>query len=292
MSITMTFDSSDPAASRISYTRRMGGWSRVLLTVLIVVSCDGGAGVAAATPAPSSPHWWPAEAVLDNFDTLEGSGQHWDYEYGSPGAVNHELQIYTDFPENIRLDGQGHLIIEAHKTPNGYTSGRLNTKGKLDMGYGTVTARIKLPSGQGIWPAFWLLGSNIDEVGWPACGEIDIIELVNVGTTYHMSLHGPPAGSEYADSDAVSSSDEIADLSTDFHNYWVRRQPDEITMGIDGETLGVFTPASLPNGAKWVFDQPMYAVLNVAVGGDWAGPPDETTRFPATMVVDWFSFMP
>jgi beta-glucanase (GH16 family) len=266
-------------------------WPRWLTSVVVAAPLVAWSGVAVAGPPPVSPNWW-ADTVFDDFDSFDASRQYWDYEFGHPGAANHELQTYTDSSDNVRLDGQGNLIIEAHKTPDGYTSGRLISRGKLDMLYGTVTARIKFPSGQGIWPAFWLLGSNIDTVGWPQCGEIDIMELVNTGTTYNVSLHGPPANSEYADSDAVSASGPIADLTTDFHNYWVKRQPDSITIGVDETTLGAFTPASLPPGAQWVFNKPMYAVLNVAVGGDWPGPPDESTRFPATMIVDWFRYTP
>jgi beta-glucanase (GH16 family) len=263
---------------------------RALLVVVFIAAALNHAP-AAASPHTGSPHWWQG-TVFDDFDDFTVTSRHWNYEYGRPGIANHELQEYTDSPENVHLDGRGNLVIEARRTDNGYTSGRLSTHGKLDMMYGTVTARIKAPSGQGIWPAFWLLGSDIDTVGWPECGEIDIMELVSSGTTYHVSIHGPPAGSPYADSDAVSAQGNIADLTTDFHNYWVTRRPGRITIGIDLRTLGEFTPESLPAYARWVFERPMYAVLNVAVGGDWAGPPDETTQFPATMLVDWFRYTP
>jgi beta-glucanase (GH16 family) len=261
------------------------------MSVVVAVPIAICSGVAVAAPPPASPHWWQG-LVFDDFDSFDRTGQYWDYEYGQPGAANHELQTYTASADNVRLDGEGNLIIEAQKTSAGYTSGRLITHGKLDMLYGTMTARIKFPSGQGIWPAFWLLGSNINSVGWPQCGEIDVMELVNTGSTYHVSLHGPPANSDYADSDVVSATGPIADLADDFHNYWVNRQPNSITVGVDGTTLKEFTPSSLPPGAEWVFNQPMYAVLNVAVGGDWPGPPDESTSFPATMMVDWFRYSP
>jgi len=136
------------------------------------------------------------------------------------------------------------------------------------------------------------LGSNMETVGWPLCGEIDIMELVNSATTYHVTLHGPQGSSDYLGGDGVGTEGPIADLATDFHTYWVNRQLDKVTMGVDGTTLGEFTPSSLPPGADWVFNQPMYALLNVAVGGDWAGPPDESTPFPATMLVDWFRYTP
>jgi beta-glucanase (GH16 family) len=263
-------------------------WPALFLAVLVTVSSTA---PAIASPRPEPPNWWQ-DIVFDDFNDFGETIRHWNYEYGQPGIANHELQIYTDSTDNVRMDGQGHLVLEAHRTAEGYTSGRLSTRGKLDMMYGTVAARIKFPSGQGIWPAFWLLGSDIDSVGWPECGEIDIMELVNTGTTYNVSLHGPPAGSDFADSDAVSAQGQIEDLTTDFHTYWVTRQPGHITIGVDERVLGMFTPDSLPGYARWVFDHPMYAVLNVAVGGDWAGPPNESTPFPATMLVDWFRYTP
>ncbi|MEN4477249.1 glycoside hydrolase family 16 protein [Mycolicibacterium cosmeticum] len=262
-----------------------------VLPAVVLVALAMNCAPAAASPHTGSPHWWQG-MVFDDFDDFEVTSRYWNYEYGRPGIVNHELQEYTDSRDNVRIDALGNLVIEARRTGGGYTSGRLSTRGKLDMMYGTITARIKAPSGQGIWPAFWLLGSDIDTVGWPECGEIDIMELVSSGTTYHVSIHGPPAGSEYADSDAVSTQGPITDLTTDFHNYWVTRRPGRITIGVDQRTLGEFTPDSLPSYARWVFERPMYAVLNVAVGGDWPGPPDPTTPFPATMLVDWFSYTP
>jgi beta-glucanase (GH16 family) len=265
-----------------------------LLTLSLVALCLAACGdFTGAAPPPASPS--PSGAVVDDFDGPAGAppnGRYWTYDLGHPGAANHELQTYVDSTSNIRLDGQGHLVIEALKTATGYTSGRLVTRGKVNMLYGTMAARIKFPTGQGIWPAFWALGSNMESVSWPECGEVDVMELVNSGTTYYTTLHGPQGGSDYLDGNGVGTEGPIADLTTDFHTYWVNRQPDTITIGVDGTTLGHFTPSSLPPGARWVFNQPMYALLNVAVGGDWPGSPDGSTPFPATMLVDWFSYTP
>jgi beta-glucanase (GH16 family) len=236
-----------------------------------------------------------AGAVFDDFDGAEGSRPNagiWDYDPGNPSSANHQLQNYTDSTENIRLDGQGHLVIQAIRSGNGYTSGRLVTRGKVDMRYGRISARIKMPSGQGIWPAFWMLGSDYGNVGWPECGEVDLMELVNVGTRYNVTLHGPQGKSDYLNGSGVRANGPITDLTNDFHVYWMNWQPDSITIGVDDITLGAFTPASLPDGAQWVFNHPMYAVLNVAVGGDWPGPPNDSTPFPATMLVDWFRYAP
>lgn len=244
--------------------------------------------------------WWgqpagseaAAAELFDDFAGPAGSppgSQLWAYD---PGNVGPGDQTYTASTDNARLDGQGHLLIEADRSGGSYTSGRLVTRGKADMLYGRISARIKMPSGQGIWPAFWLLGSDYRNLGWPRCGEIDLMELVNNGSTYHVTLHGPQGNSDYNGGDGVGASGAIADLTLDFHVYWMDWRKDHITVGVDNTTLADFTPDSIPGGGQWVFNQPMYAVLNVAVGGDWPGPPAETTGFPATMVVDWFRYTP
>lgn len=215
----------------------------------------------------------------------------WTIDVG-PSAVHGwergSLQTYTDSAENVRLDGYGNLVIEARQpdpeADSIYTSGRIVTRGKAAFGFGTLVARIKFPAGQGLWPAFWLLGTDIDSRGWPDCGEIDVMELINSGTEYNVALHGPNAD--------VTHTGPTADLSDDFHNYWVTRRADSITVGVDQATLASFTPDTLPPDARWVFNGPMFVLLNVAVGGDWPGPPDASTPFPAAMTVDWISFEP
>lgn len=212
---------------------------------------------------------------------------HWSFDVGSSAEHGWErgsLQTYTDSPDNVALDGYGNLVITARKSGDGYTSGRIVTRGKLAFPFGTVAARIKFPSGQGLWPAFWMVGSNIDTVGWPASGEIDMMEIINTATAYNIALHGPGAD--------VEKKGPIDDLARDFHTYWASRRPGAVSIGIDETTLGTFTPESLPAGSPWVFDGPMFVLLNLAVGGDWPGPPDQSTPFPSMMVVDWFSFQP
>lgn len=227
---------------------------------------------------------------VEEFDGPAGAGpnpQYWTIDVG-PSAVHGweagSLQTYTDHPDNIRLDGDGHLMITARRDGDSFTSGRLVTRGKREFGPGTLIARIKFPSGQGIWPAFWMLGSTIDSAGWPGCGEIDVMELINDAGTYHVALHAPGADPE--------ASGPIADLSNDFHNYWVTRTPSSVTIGVDGAVLASFTPDVLPPGSPWVFSDPMFVLLNVAVGGTWPGPPDDSTPFPATMLVDRLQFVP
>jgi beta-glucanase (GH16 family) len=212
----------------------------------------------------------------------------WTYDLGNGvnGWGNDELQDYTDSTENVFLDGEGHLVIRALKNGSRYTSGRIKTKGKFEFQYGRVDARIKIPAGQGIWPAFWMLGANFPETDWPDCGEIDVME--NIGkepSVVHGTIHGPgypPAG--------VSARYELAGgapFSRDFHVFSADWTPGAIRFYVDGRAYATFTQADLPAGGKWVFDHPFFMLLNVAVGGKWPGPPDESTMFPQTMLVDW-----
>ncbi len=266
--------------------------SRLLLLILTALPLS--VGSCAADPTPSAPVASAPVAsapVFDDFTGPAGSAPDpdlWVIDVGPSAEMGWEqgsVQTYTDSADNIRLDGQGFLIIEARKPDDVYTSGRIVTRGKMSFPYGTVSARIKFPSGQGIWPAFWMLGANIDTVGWPEAGEIDIMELTSTGTEYHVAMHGPNA-------DLEAKGPPMGNLTEEFHVYWVTRQKDSVTIGVDDITLGAFTPASLPAGAEWVFNDPMFVLLNVAVGGDWPGPPDQSTVLPATMLVDWFRFEP
>lgn len=255
----------------------IGGWLGAVTDV------DGGRIELSATTGP----------IFDDFLGPAGSApssQLWDYDLGGGGWGNNELQVYTNSPDNVRLDGQGNLLIQARRSGTGYTSARLVTRGKAEIKYGTMMARIKFPSGQGLWPAFWMLGSNITTVGWPQCGEIDLMELPNTGTRYNTAIHGPWTPPRTGHWSASTSGATTVDLTAAFHNYWVYRQPGVIMIGVDGTTFGVYTRASMPAGGQWVFDQPMFALLNIAVGGDWPGPPNASTPFPATMVVDWFRY--
>jgi beta-glucanase (GH16 family) len=225
-------------------------------------------------------------AVLDDFNGPAGSAPGpalWGYITGH--GWDRGVQTYRS--ANAVLDGEGNLAIRAVEAGGGYESGRVQTKNRLSLGYGKITARIKMPSGQGLWPAFWLLGAG--EGTAPQSAEVDVIELVSDTTTYYTTIHGP---SDVSKPYQVQFTGPIGDLSTGYHEYWVLHVPDAITVGIDGTTLGTFTPQSLPPGARWVYNQPMYAIINLAVGGDWAGPPDASTRFPATMLVDWFRWEP
>ena len=212
----------------------------------------------------------------------------WTFDLGGGGFGNQELELYTKDAANLFQDGEGHLAIRAIKTQSGtFTSARLKTQGKFAVTYGKMEARMKIPFGQGMWPAFWMLGNDVSEVGWPACGEIDIME--NVGkepSIVHGTVHGPG----YSGTGGITSQYSLpagSQLSDDFHVYGSTWSPQSVTFSLDGKVYATVTPASLPKGAKWVFDHPFFLLLNLAVGGGWPGNPDKTTVFPQTMLIDW-----
>ena len=202
---------------------------------------------------------------------------------------NGQLEYDTDRPQNASLDGEGHLAITARREDyagQSYTSGRLTTRGLFEQTRGRFEARIQLPVGQGLWPAFWLLGADIDRVGWPQCGEIDVMEYRGQEPrVLHGSLHGPG----YSGGGALTSSHVLAQGGFDlgFHEFAVEWNEEAITWLVDGYAYFTAAPADLPPGTNWVFDHPFFIILNVAVGGRWVGAPDETTAFPQTMLVDY-----
>ena len=230
------------------------------------------------------------DAIGDQFSGSNGSGASstfWSTTLGTgwdPGVQN-----YTS--GGAVLDGQGHLVLQATRGTNGaWTSGRIETANKLSLGYGTITARVKVPMGQGLWPAFWLTGADAATNGWPATGEIDVMELPSTTTTMYSTLHGPIAGTTATQQAQVIST--LPDLSTGYHNYWVTHLPNKIIFGVDNQTLGTLTPADLAPGETWVYNRPMSVLLNLAVGGSWAGAPDSTTPSTAQMLVDTLTFVP
>ncbi len=245
------------------------------------------------TGAASTTQKW----VLTWSDEFNGTGapdpSKWVVATGGKWA-NNELQAYTARPENIRQEN-GALVITAEKgTYTGadgitrdYTSGRMSTATLFTQKYGKFEARIKIPRSQGMWPAFWLLGDDHNSLGWPDCGEIDIME--NVGKepgTVHGSLHGPG----YSGNNPLTASYTLPNgqaFADDFHVFTVEWEPNAIRFYVDGNLYETKTPADLPSGTRWVFDHPFYLILNLAVGGSWPGNPDATTVFPQTMLVDY-----
>ena len=228
----------------------------------------------------------------DEFNQSDGSALDagkWNYELGGNGWGNNELEYYTASTNNARIE-DGKLVIEARPEKVGgknYTSARLLTKGKCSWTYGRIEARIKIPRGQGIWPAFWMMGTNISSVSWPTCGEIDIME--NIGKEPGL-IHGTVHGLGYSGGSGIGGPGALpggATFADDFHVYAVECEPDRLCWLVDGQPYFTITPARLPAGTKWVFNEPKFMLLNLAVGGAWPGNPDGQTIFPQRMVVDY-----
>ena len=212
----------------------------------------------------------------------------WQFDIGTDWG-NEQLEYDTNRPENVSLDGSGNLAITAIEESyagRDYTSGRINTWGFFEQERGRFEARIKLPVGQGIWPAFWLLGGNFEDVGWPDCGEIDILEYRGQQPSIvHGSLHGPG----YSGGSAVTGSYTLPSggFNDDFHVFAIEWDESSITWYVDDVAYQTIESNDLPGGASWVFDHSFFIILNVAVGGLFVGPPDASTEFPQTMLVDY-----
>ncbi len=233
----------------------------------------------------------------DEFNGPNGSAvdsSKWSFDIGGKGWGNNELETYTSRSANAHVENSSLVIKAIRETFTGadnitrnYTSARLLTKYKFSQAYGRFEARIKIPFGQGIWPAFWMLGDNISTVHWPNCGEIDIME--NIGREPSM-VHGTFHGPGYSGVSGIGSAYRLAGgkkFSDDFHNFAVEWEPNVMRFYVDGNLYQTRTPADLPAGASWVFDHPFFIILNVAVGGGWPGNPDATTIFPQQMLVDY-----
>ncbi len=231
----------------------------------------------------------------DEFDAgRQPDPARWVHDLGGHGWGNNELQIYTDRPVNARIE-EGHLVLEARRETftgsdgrtRDYTSARIKTQGRAAWTYGRLEARMKIPRGQGIWPAFWTLGTGQDRAGWPACGEIDVME--NIGRepgTVHGTVHGPG----YSGGAGIGRGHRLADgraLADDFHVYAAEWDPGRIRWLLDGQEYFTLTPTNLPAGTVWVFDRPHFLLLNLAVGGNWPGAPDPATAFPQRLLVDY-----
>ena len=218
----------------------------------------------------------------------------WTAQVGGNGWGNQELEYYTTRLDNAYQSG-GSLVIKAIKerytgadnVTREYTSARLTTRNKFTARYGRFEARIKIPSGQGLWPAFWLLGDNLDSVTWPMSGEIDIME--NIGrepAIIHGTIHGPG----YSGAAGPTSSFALTGnrrFANSFHLFAVEWEPGVIRFYCDDKLYKTFIPQDLPAGKTWVYDHPFFIILNVAVGGSWPGSPDANTVFPQTMLVDY-----
>jgi len=240
-----------------------------------------------ATPAPTStPQGERMGWNLiwhDEFDGDQLDRTNWTFDRGANGWGNAELEEYTDSPDNARVEN-GNLIIEARKDDNatyGYSSARIKTQGLHSWQYGRIEARLKLPSGQGIWPAFWMLGEGSN---WPGGGEIDILEMIGKQPNMvYTTVHGPG----YSGAKGIGSHYDFPQgtLQNDFHIYAVEWETNEIRWYVDDTQIFKVTSNDVPG--KWVFDHTFFIIMNVAVGGGWPGFPDATTIFPQQMLVDY-----
>ena len=235
----------------------------------------------------SSPYLWHDE--FDFVDTTQ-----WSFETGASGWGNNEWQYYTNRSENAFVQ-DGVLHIRANKEDYEgvqYTSARMTTKGKFSFTYGTIEARIALPTGNGIWPAFWMLGENIDAVSWPACGEIDIIEAVNdenvVYGTNHWQYEGGHAQYGNSTKDYYGTS-KVLDI-TQFHNYKMVWNEKLIAMYVDDFKYQEIAIENAKDGLE-AFHKPQFLILNVAVAGNWPGFDVDDAQFPNEMLVDYISVL-
>ncbi|MBL7776237.1 MAG: family 16 glycosylhydrolase [Saprospiraceae bacterium] len=240
----------------------------------------------------NTPLSYPGRSLVwqDEFDGNSLDANFWTHETGTGqgGWGNNELQHYR--PENTYFQS-GKLIIEARQENFGgsnYTSSRLITKGKKEFQYGRIDIRAALPEGQGLWPALWMLGSDFSQVGWPACGEIDIMEIIGsqpgrVHGTVHYGA-SPATHQQNGGSRALSGG---AKFSEAFHVFSLEWEPNRLRWYLDDVQFHEATPATLGNGQPWPFNQPFFFIFNVAVGGNWPGSPDASTQFPQRMIVDY-----
>ncbi|GAC1651223.1 MAG: glycoside hydrolase family 16 protein [Acidobacteriaceae bacterium] len=241
--------------------------------------------------APSSPGWklvWADEFNGKNRDRVDPAK--WSVVTGGKGFGNKELETYTDRTENIRQE-DGNLVIEARKESwtgtdgilRDYTSARIESRAKFDHLYGRFEARMRLPTGKGMWPAFWMLGNDINTNGWPRCGEIDIMENIGDPARIYGTLHGPG----YSGSHGIQGHTDVSTMDSSFHIYAIDWSPGQIVFSRDGAVYAKRTPQDVPEGAAWVYDHPFFILLNLAVGGLWPGNPDASTLFPQKMLIDY-----
>ncbi|WP_299439566.1 glycoside hydrolase family 16 protein [uncultured Aquimarina sp.] len=229
--------------------------------------------------------------MSDEFD-IEGAPNSaiWTYDIGrgpnGDGWGNQELQYYTDRTENVKVEN-GFLLINAKEEDfegAQYTSARLKTEGLFEQQYGRFEARIRLPYGKGLWPAFWLLGNDCEQNIWPLCGEIDIMEyLGDSPNVVFGSAHGPGYSAGEAETKEYTLEDDRFD--TGFHIFGIEWGPEYINYYVDDALYNRITPDDV--AGEWVFDHPFYIIMNVAVGGSFPGSPNEETVFPQTMIVDY-----
>ncbi len=224
----------------------------------------------------------------DEFNERELNTTYWHYEVNGRGGGNNELQYYTNSPKNCFIK-DGLLVIQALKEPHkgkAYTSARINTRGKIDWKYGRFEMRAKLPTGRGTWPAFWMLGTDIGKVGWPACGELDIMENVGYDPTWVQgSIHTPSSYGNTVNFGRI----QVPDCDTAFHVYGMTWTPSKIEYWIDDPSKPYYTYSpAVKNASNWPFNKPCFIILNLAIGGNWGGKQGvDNSIFPQTYSIDY-----
>ena len=251
-----------------------------VLSTASTVSCGS-----SAPPADARP--W--ELVWsDEFDAAALDRSTWTIETGA-GFGTQQRDYDTERPENVSVTG-GNLVLTARQESylgEAYTSGRIKSFGHFARTYGRFEARIRIPRGQGMWPAFWLLGSDIESAGWPGCGEIDVMENRGAeASTVHGSLHGPgySGGGAYTEAFSLDGGGAFAD---EFHVFAVEWEPGVLRWYVDDRLYQTRTADTLSRKKEWVFDKPFFVILDLAVGGVYGGDPDASTPFPQSMLVDY-----
>ena len=281
------------------------------------VHLDDAVSASDAHDANATDHVAPADVTDGSPDTGVASGLVFDDEFDGPagsapdptrwnviaaddGQWNHELECYVNARANVQLDGAGHLQLIARSAPGTtcgartvpYTSGKITTLGHFSHAHGRLEMRAMLPNAHGMWPAFWAMGDNMPGVGWPQCGEIDVMEVIGTTpTTVYGTLHGPRSdGMAWAHGQAH---DTMMDVSSAFHTYAATWTDGSVAIQFDGVTYATIDRTTLVAGENWVFDTTgFFLLLNLAVGGDWPGPPNASTTFPQTMTVDYVRVYP
>ena len=258
-----------------------------LITLLLpglFVSCSPTQATLSPTPIVAPEGWnlvWHDEFEASSIDPAN-----WTFDIGGGGWGNGEAENYTSRPENVRLEN-GMLVIEARQEKyedSYYTSARLKTQGLQNFQYGRIEGRLKVPPGAGLWPAFWMLGSDFNGSNWPDCGEIDIMEYIGKEPDLIFgTLHGPGYSGALGLSKWNRQTYNIAD---DFHTYVIEWDPDQIRWYYDGTQYFTVNRADVGD-REWVFNQPFFIILNLAVGGQLPGPVGLDTVFPAQYLVDY-----
>jgi beta-glucanase (GH16 family) len=279
----------------------------VICALLILASCkdnkkekpiDESNQIEEMNPTSTEENYQPGNdwklAWSDEFDSDTINPDNWSFQVEEAGRFNDEWQRYTNSSENAYIENNQLVIKAIHESDehgmDQYSSARLNTANKQSWKYGKIAARIKLPYGKGIWPAFWMLGANIDENGgdtpWPQCGEIDILELYGSKDdgAIEVNLHYANDKGKHASMGAVTYELEKGRFADDFHIFELEWDTEKIAWFVDGKKVTSF---SIQSEELSEFHKEHFLLLNIAVGGKWSGRPDDTTTFPQYMFVDW-----